>query len=78
MHRLYLIARLVVESVIGMLCLSELLLLPDMWKERDHLVVALAQLLGAIAVVLVGVLCFKDVFKIAQILKGIRPSSSLK
>jgi hypothetical protein len=68
--------RLTVEAIFGTICLVDLLLLPGIWKDRDHVALALGELLGAVVVILIGILCFKDVVRIARVLKT-SPSDSL-
>jgi len=76
--RFSLVLRLVIEVFIGMLCLSDLTLLPEIWRNKDHIGVALGELLGALFFILIGILCFKDVVKISRILKGSLPTTSLR
>jgi len=77
MKRFLLIVRLIVEALLGMVCLTDLLVLPEIWKDRNHVALALGELLGALVFILIGILCFKDVVKISQVLRGSRPTSSL-
>jgi hypothetical protein len=76
MKRFLLIVRLVVEAAFGTICLVDLLLLPGIWKDRDHIAIALGELFGVVVVILIGILCFKDVVKIGRILKSSRSDSS--
>ena len=77
MKRFLLMVRLIAEALLGIVCLTDLLLLPEIWKDRNHVALALSELLGALIFILIGILCFKDVVKISQVLKGSRPTSSL-
>ncbi|WP_157466461.1 hypothetical protein [Edaphobacter aggregans] len=77
-EKVFLIVRLVIEAVFGAVCFVDLLLLPQIWRERDQLALATGKLLGVTLVILIGILCFKDVVKISHVLKGTRPSSSVK
>ncbi|MBB5316209.1 hypothetical protein HDF09_000859 [Edaphobacter lichenicola] len=74
--RFLLAVRLTVEAIFGTICLVDLLLLPGIWKDRDHVALALGELFGVVVVILIGILCFKDVVRIARVLKA-TPSDSL-
>jgi hypothetical protein len=76
MKRFLLIVRLVVEAILGTVCLADLFLLPGIWKIKDNVPYALGQLFGAIVFILIGILCFKDVVRIRRELKASRSSSS--
>ena len=78
MKRFFLIVRLAIEAVLGFLFVLDVFFLPQIWKHRDHVALALGELFGAVLCILIGILCFKDVVKIGQILMGSRPSSSLR
>jgi hypothetical protein len=77
MKRFGLVIRLIFEAILGAVCLVDLFLLPEIWRHRDHISTALAELAGTIVFILIGLLCFKDVVKIVRILKGSLPSSYL-
>jgi hypothetical protein len=75
MKRFLLVVRLIVEAIFGTICLVDLLLLPGAWKDRDHVALALGELFGVVMVILIGILCFKDVIKIYRILRVSRSNS---
>jgi hypothetical protein len=77
MKRALLIVRLIVEAVIGTMCIADVFLLPGIWKERDHVSYAMGQLFGVLIFILIGVLCIKDVVKIRRALKASRSNPSL-
>ena len=70
MRRLLLIARMIVEAVFGLICSVDLFILPGIWNRRDHVALAMGELLGALIVILIGILCFKDVFKMFRLLRN--------
>jgi uncharacterized protein YacL len=70
MKRILLIVRMIFEAFLGIICLSDLLLLPGIWKDRDHIALALGELLAALIFILIGLLCLKDVVKIIRALRG--------
>jgi uncharacterized protein YacL len=77
MKRILLIVRMIFEAFLGIICLSDLLLLPIIWKDRDHIALALGELLGALIFILIGLLCLKDVVKIIRALRASRSNPSL-
>jgi uncharacterized protein YacL len=77
MKRILLIVRMIFEAFLGIICLSDLLLLPGIWKDRDHIASALGELLAALIFILIGLLCLKDVVKIIRALRASRSNPSL-
>jgi hypothetical protein len=65
------------EAFLGIICLSDLLLLPEIWKDRDHIAILLGELLAALVFILVGLLCLKDVVKIIRALRASRSNPAL-
>jgi hypothetical protein len=51
--------------------------LPGIWKDRDHIALALGELLAALIFILIGLLCLKDVVKIIRALRASRSNPSL-
>jgi hypothetical protein len=78
MKRLLLIGRLVIEAILGLLCLLDALLLPQIWRNRAHVAQTIVELLGAIIFIMIGAFCIKDVVKIYRVLQGVLPSSSIR
>src|ERR1700722_13763071 len=77
MKRLFLVVRMIVEAVLGTICVADVFLLPQVWRERDYVGYALGQLLGCIILILIGILCLKDVIRIKRGLKASRTNPSL-
>jgi hypothetical protein len=75
--RSFLVVRLIVEAILGTLCLADLFLLPGIWKIRDNVPYALGQLFGAIVFILIGILCLKDVVRIRRALKASQSNPSV-
>ena len=68
-----------IEALFGAICFVDLFLLPQIWREKDdHLAIAMGKLLGVTVVVLIGVLCFKDVVRISRVLRGSQSNSTVK
>jgi hypothetical protein len=69
MKRFGLVIRLILEAAFGLICMVDLLLLPQIWRGRINVAVTAGELLGVTVVILIGLLCFKDVLKIFRLLK---------
>jgi ethanolamine transporter EutH len=76
MKKIYLIVRLIVEAIVGTICLFDLPMLPGIWKDKDHPARALGELFVAIIVIILGVLFLKDAVTIGRrLLKASRVNS---
>ena len=75
MKKFGLIVRFIVEGVLGTICLVDLLILPEIWRDKDHLALTLGKLFGVTVVIMIGILCFKDGVKIGRLLKASRVNS---
>jgi hypothetical protein len=78
MKQSLLVLRLLFETVLGLLCMSDVALLPQIWSHRDKLAQTSVELFFALVFILIGVLCLKDAVKIVLILRGKLSRSSMR